>query len=107
MRDPMSRNPDARLRYSSECHYIVETSMDKEVSAADANRRFSEILRTVKRGRSVVVTSHGKPVAKITPVIEDDRAAKGARSALFARLRRERVVKSGRWTRGELYDDAP
>ena len=37
--------------------------MDKAVSAADANRRFSELLRTVKKGQSVVVTSHGKPVA--------------------------------------------
>jgi prevent-host-death family protein len=81
--------------------------MDKTVSAADANRRFSELLRTVKRGRSVVVTSHGKPVAKISPVIEDDSAAEGARSALFARLRRERVVNVGRWTRDEMYDDAP
>lgn len=81
--------------------------MDKAVSAADANRRFSELLRTVKQGRSVVVTSHGKPVARITPVVEDDRAAGGARSALFARLRRERVVKAGRWTRDELYDDLP
>ena len=77
--------------------------MDKAVSAADANRRFSELLRTVKTGQSVVVTSHGRPVAKISPVIEDDRAAEGARSALFARLRRERVVNAGRWTRDELY----
>jgi prevent-host-death family protein len=59
--------------------------MDKAVSAADANRRFSELLRTMKQGGSAVVTSHGKPVARITPVIEDDRAAAGARSALFAR----------------------
>jgi prevent-host-death family protein len=81
--------------------------MNKAVSAADANRRFSELLRTVKTGRSVVVTSHGKPVARISPVIEDDRAAEGARSALFARLRGERVVNIGRWTREELYDDAP
>jgi prevent-host-death family protein len=80
--------------------------MNKAVSATDANRRFAELLRTVKRGRSVVVTSHGKPVAKITPVVEDDRAAEGARSALFARLRREPVVRAGRWTRAELYDDA-
>jgi prevent-host-death family protein len=80
--------------------------MNDAVSAADANRRFSELLRTVKRGRSVVVTSHGKPVAKISPVGEDDRAAEGARSALFARLRKERVVNAGRWTRDELYDGA-
>jgi prevent-host-death family protein len=80
--------------------------MDKTVSAADANRRFSELLRTVQKGRGVVVTSHGKPVARITPVAANDRAAEGARSALFARLRKERVVKSGAWTRDELYDDA-
>lgn len=80
--------------------------MDKAVSAADANRRFSELLRTVKKGRSVIVTSHGKPVAKIMPVVEDERAAEGARNTLFARLRKERAVNAGRWTRDELYDEA-
>ncbi len=80
--------------------------MNTTVSAADANRRFSELLRTVKKGRSVVVTSHGKPVAKISPVIDDDRAAAGARALLFARLRRQKAVKAVRWTRDELYDDA-
>ena len=79
--------------------------MEKAVSAADANRRFSELLRTVKKGRSVIVTSHGKPVAKIMPIVEDERAAEGARSALFARLRTERTVNVGRWTREELYED--
>jgi prevent-host-death family protein len=92
--------------YSSECHYIVGNSMEKTVSAADANRRFSELLRAVQKGRSVIVTSHGKPVARVTPALGDDPAAKGARAALFARLKRERAVKSGRWTRDELYDDA-
>ena len=81
--------------------------MNKSVSAADANRRFSELLRTVNTGRSVVVTKHGKAVARISPVIQDDRAAEGARSALFARLRTGRVVNAGRWTRDELYDSAP
>ncbi len=81
--------------------------MDKTISAADANRRFSELLRTVKKGQSVVVTSHGKPVAKISPIVEDNRVVDGARSVLLARLRRERVVNVGRWTRDELYEDAP
>ena len=81
--------------------------MNKAISAADANRRFSELLRIVKKGRSVIVTSHGKPVAKIIPVAEDERANEGARAALFTRLRTERAVKAGRWTRDELYDDAP
>ena len=74
----MSPDPVSDFRYRSGCHYIVEAPMDEAVSAADANRRFSELLRTVKKGRSVVVTSHGKPVAKISPVIEDDRLAEGA-----------------------------
>lgn len=95
------------LRYSSEYHYIQEARMEKVVSAADANREFSELLRTVKKGGSVVVTSHGKPVARITPVAEDERAAEAARAALFARLRTQRTVRAGRWTRDELYDDAP
>jgi prevent-host-death family protein len=81
-------------------------SMDTIISAADANRRFSELLRTVQKGRSVVVTSHGKPVARITPV-GDDRAGESARSVLFDRLKKEKVVNSGHWTRDELYDDAP
>ena len=80
--------------------------MIKEISAADANRRFSEVLQSVKKGQSVIVTSHGKPVAQITPVSEG-KGAEGARSALLARLRKERTVQAGRWTRGELYSYAP
>jgi prevent-host-death family protein len=81
--------------------------LPEAVSAADANRRFSELLRKVRGGRSVVVTSHGRPVAKIVPIAEGDPVAEGARSVLFARLRAERVVNVGRWTRDELYDDEP
>jgi prevent-host-death family protein len=65
------------------------------VSATDANRMFSASLRTVKRDGSVLVTSHGKPVAKIVPVVEDESTAERARSALFARLLRQRVVNVG------------
>jgi antitoxin (DNA-binding transcriptional repressor) of toxin-antitoxin stability system len=60
----------------------------------------------VKKGRSVIVTSHGKPVARITPMAEDERTVGNARAALLARLRKERAVDAGRWTRDELYDDA-
>jgi prevent-host-death family protein len=80
-------------------------NLEEAISAADANRRFSELLRTVKDGRSVVVTSHGKPVARIVPVMEHDATAEGAREALLARLRSAPVVNVGRWTRDELYED--
>jgi len=79
--------------------------MEKIVSAAEANRRFSELLRIVKKGQSVAVTSHGKLVAKIMPVAENDPTAEKARAALLARLRRQRVTKAVRWTREELYVD--
>lgn len=79
--------------------------MKKSVSAADANRRFSELLRTVKGGESVVVTSHGKPVARMVPVGGHDAVAARARDSLLTRLRKARVVDIGRWTRDELYED--
>jgi prevent-host-death family protein len=79
--------------------------MHKSVSAAEANRRFSKLLRTVREGRSYVVTSHGKPVAKIVPVGKDDDVTEGAQDALLARLCSERITVVGPWTRDELYED--
>ncbi|MBA5867438.1 MAG: type II toxin-antitoxin system prevent-host-death family antitoxin [Nitrospira sp. CR1.3] len=32
----------------------------------------SEMLRTVERGNTVLVTTHGRPTAMIVPVTEDD-----------------------------------
>lgn len=75
------------------------------VSAADANRRFSEILRKVRDGRSVTVTSHGKPVARIVPISAHDRTSDGAREALLTRLRATPVVTVGPWSRDKLYED--
>ncbi len=79
--------------------------MDKAISAADANRRFSELLRTVRMGKTVVVTSHGRPVARIVPMTDEHETEPGARAALFARLRSQPVVDIGRWSRDELYED--
>lgn len=77
--------------------------MEKAISAADANRKFSQVLREVRQGQSYVVTSHGRAVARIAPV-GNDRAATDARTLLFKRLRSERVVKIGRWKRDDLYE---
>jgi len=74
------------------------------VSAADANRRFSELLRRVREGSSFVVTSHGKPVAQITPVTHADTVRARAKAALLAHLRAQPFINIGPWTRDELYD---
>ena len=80
--------------------------MEKAISAAEANRKFSQVLREVREGHSYVVTSHGKPIARIVPIGEhDDRTARGARVALLSRLRAEPVIDVGHWTRDELYED--
>ncbi|MFN7932591.1 MAG: type II toxin-antitoxin system prevent-host-death family antitoxin [Bryobacteraceae bacterium] len=84
----------------------MENSPDIRIPAADANRQFSKLLREVKNGRSVVVTSHGRPVAKIVPYEGDEAELNRARNSLFARLEKERVVAIGRWRREDLYDDA-
>ena len=78
---------------------------EKPVSAADANRNFSQILQGVREGRSFVVTSHGKPVARISPIQENAHLALGARDALLERLQSQPAVVAGRWNRDELYED--
>jgi len=79
--------------------------MEEAISAADANRRFSLLLRGVREGHSYVVTSHGKPVARLVPAGKHDDVAVSARSALLARLEKQPVTNAGRWTRDDLYED--
>lgn len=74
------------------------------ISASEANRSFSEVLRNVRQGGSVVVSSHGKAVAKILPVADGREAGQKAQSALFTRLRKQAVARAGQWTRNELYE---
>ena len=80
--------------------------MEHAVTAADANRGFSSLLRRVREGETVVITSRGSPVAKMVPVIADEERRAVAREALFARLR-EQAEQPGvvtPWTRDELYE---
>jgi prevent-host-death family protein len=90
--------------YSRQDHYISRKLMENTVSAADANRQFSRLLHAVRAGGSYIVTSHGKPVAKIVPAGAPARAAAGAHQALLARLEQQPVVDAGSWTRDELYE---
>jgi len=83
--------------------------MEKSVSAANANRKFSELLRGVKKGRSYLVTSHGEPVAKIVPAGPEARGASIALAALLERLESQPAARGAKarrgWTRDELYED--
>lgn len=79
--------------------------MGKTISATDANRKFSRLLQGVRQGRSYVVTSHGQPVAKLSPVSGTETSTADARKSLLARLRKQPISRTGRWTRDELYED--
>ncbi len=81
--------------------------MEEAVSAAEANRKFSLILRGVRAGHSYVVTSHGRPVARIIPASEPTATPSSGRAALLARLEGQPVVDAGPWTRDGLYEDGP
>jgi prevent-host-death family protein len=79
--------------------------MDEAVSAANANRKFSLILRGIREGRSYVVTSHGRPVARIVPAERRENMTSVARNALLARLERQPAMDVGTWTRDDLYEN--
>jgi prevent-host-death family protein len=78
--------------------------MGKPVTAAAANRDFSKLLRDVRSGRSIVITNHGKPVAKLVPFVAQDRVRGAAKTTLLAHLDAQPVIDIGRWTRDELYE---
>ncbi|HET7619730.1 MAG TPA: type II toxin-antitoxin system prevent-host-death family antitoxin [Vicinamibacterales bacterium] len=79
--------------------------MSLNISAADANRQFSAVLRQVREGRTFTVTSHDRPVARIVPVRAEANVTAAARAALFRRLRGAKVQPVGRWRREDLYED--
>ena len=79
--------------------------MDKLISAAEANRQFSRVLKEVRGGKSYTVTSHGEPVARIVPTVSNAiEEQKLAKQRLLARLRSQPALNLGPWSRDEAYE---
>ena len=78
----------------------------KTVSAAEANRSFSKLLGSVSKGEEFVITSRGRPVARLVPAIDDEArdAREAARKQLFDYLRAQPVRNLPRVSRDEIYD---
>ena len=76
--------------------------MERAISATDANQRFSQVLRDVTNGDSYVVTSRGKPVARVVPVDQEDQVQRVEEMLEFFRQQPRRY--SGPWKREDLYD---
>jgi prevent-host-death family protein len=93
--------------FESNLHWKVTNDRQGWQALVERLRRagvhFSLILRGVRNGHSYVVTSHGRPVARIVPASQFENVAAGARAALLTRLEKQHVVNVCRWTRAELY----
>lgn len=76
----------------------------RTVTAADANRQFSSVLRDVAQGETFTVLSRGKPVATISGAKPGDAQRNLAKTNLMARLRAQAATGSRNWTRNELYE---
>ena len=57
------------------------------MQATEAKARLAELLRTVERGETVVITRHGKAIARVIPAREGERAD---RKQVVDRFRRRR-----------------
>ena len=75
----------------------------KTISAREANRHFSNLLREVSSGEGITILSRGKPVATISPASIDRPQKNAARLSLLKRLDKQNVSGSRNWTRDELY----
>ena len=79
--------------------------LDTSISASQANRSFSSLLRRVAQGQRFTVLSHGRPVATIAPADQARGPEATARRALLARLAMQPATGTPRdWRRDELYD---
>ncbi len=77
--------------------------MSRTVTATEANQHISEIMREVRGGKTVTVTSRGKPILHMIPAEQQPRK-KPDWETLWARMDEMNQIVTGPWTRDELYD---
>ena len=77
------------------------------VTATEANRSLSRLLREVARGKRVEITSHGRKVAVLSPAIQEG-PTREQRLAVLEKLQQswatQEHITIGPWTREELYE---
>lgn len=76
----------------------------KVMTASEANRQFSKVLRDVSHGTSITVVSRGKAVATIAPAKTRSPHREAAKKKLIERLRGQKASGERTWSRSELYD---
>ncbi len=110
-RENTSRQQGGLRRSDAACHldfvgvelvhnyFLIEM---KTITAAEANRKFSQILRTVSQGEDVLIVSCGRSVARVEAVSLGGRGK--AREELLRRLQGQALTGSRTWQRDQHYD---
>lgn len=70
----------------------------REIQASEAKTHLPQLLDEVERGETIVITRHGRPIARLVPEVER-RQVEIARAIESIRARRRRT---GRITAEEL-----
>jgi prevent-host-death family protein len=71
---------------------MVLVNFVKKIGAFEAKNRLSELLDAAENGEEVVITKHGRPVAKLVPVEPFDREKARAAAEWLKRTRKERSL---------------
>lgn len=80
--------------------------MGNSITATEANRSFSRLLRAVERGEKFTITSHGRAIATLGPA-DSDEARRNRQASLAEHLKLLRKLKPTTvepWSRAELYE---
>ncbi|MDX8410910.1 MAG: type II toxin-antitoxin system prevent-host-death family antitoxin, partial [Mariprofundaceae bacterium] len=62
-----------------------------KVAVRELKDHLSEYLRRAAAGEEVVITSHGRPVARLTPVVQEE-----SEEAVIERLRAQPWIRPGK-----------
>lgn len=78
----------------------------RTVSAREANQAFSKLLADAASGEEIVITRHGKPVAKLVPLLDatEDKEREIAIERMVEGMRRGLPLGNVKWRREELYE---
>jgi prevent-host-death family protein len=89
--------------------YILQFggNMQRIINLREANQYLSRYIGQLKTGDEVVITKHGKPVARLLPVIEEQALSEDKQAALQrlrARSRKGYHLGGQGVARAELYE---
>ncbi|MGH6932416.1 MAG: type II toxin-antitoxin system Phd/YefM family antitoxin [Dongiaceae bacterium] len=78
----------------------------KQVSAREANQKFSKLLAEVAGGQEVVITKRGVPVARLVAIRGQvqDRKRAAAIKRMVANLKKGLPLGGRRFTRDEMHE---